>query len=171
MAENTHERLIRYLQDAHATELGIMNALEGMFDDALDPEVSTVFNNHIALTRTQAERLEARLKELGESPSGGKGMMNSLLGKVSDMVNAAHDEYDKSTQNLIKAYSTEHLERGMYESMAAYADAIGDTTTAQLARELQAEEEATAELIFPLIQTRARAALAGAEGTGGAYTA
>jgi ferritin-like metal-binding protein YciE len=171
MAESTRDRLIRYLQDAHAAEIGIEEVLSGFVDDASDPDVRDLFESHRAETKTQADRLEARLHALGEKPSSGKGFMNSLLAKMSEIMHAAHDEYDKNTQNLIKAYSTEHLERGMYESLAAYAEVIGDLETATLARNIQAEEEATAEKIWPHIQGYAKTAILGAEDTrGGAYT-
>ena len=35
----------------------------------------------------------------------------------------------------------------MYESLAAYADAVGDTQTAQLARQIQAEEKEAADKV------------------------
>jgi ferritin-like metal-binding protein YciE len=174
MAENVKERLVRYLQDAHAAETGIEDVLEGFIDDTDDPQIKALFQQHRMETRSQAERLEARLNALGASPSGGKGFLNMIMAKMSELMHGAHDEYDKNTQNLIKAYATEHLERGMYESMIAYATAIGDEATVALARQIQAEEEATAQKLFPLIQAYAKTALAGTEGlqgSGGAYTA
>jgi len=171
MAENVKERIVRYLQDAHAAETGIDDVLDGFINDTDDPNIKAIFQQHKVETRSQAERLEARLRALGETPSGGKGFLNMIMAKMSELMHGAHDEYDKNTQNLIKAYATEHLERGMYESLYAYASAVGDQETAQLARQIQAEEEATAQKLFPLIQQYAKTALAGTEGTGGAYTA
>jgi ferritin-like metal-binding protein YciE len=89
---------------------------------------------------------------MGSEPSGGKGFFNSLMAKVSDMMQASHDEYDKVTQNLIKAYATEHLEQGMYSSLIAYAEACGDEETALLAEEIMSEEEEAALKIFPMIE-------------------
>lgn len=150
--EQNVERLIRYLQDAHAAEVGIKKMLEGFIDDADEPEMQAAFREHIQMTDTQAARIEQRLRDLGEEPSGGKGFFNGLMAKVSELMHGAHDDYDKATQNLIKAYATEHLEVGMYESLAAYSEAIGDQTTAELAREIQQQEEQTAQRLFPMIQ-------------------
>jgi ferritin-like metal-binding protein YciE len=172
MAENVKERLVRYLQDAHAAETGIEEVLDGFIDDTDDPQIKSLFQQHRLETQSQAQRLEMRLNQLGDKPSGGKGFLNMIMGKVSELMHGAHDEYDKNTQNLIKAYATEHLERGMYESLYAYASSVGDTETANLARQIQAEEEATAQKLFPLIQQYAKTALAGTERfDGGAYTA
>lgn len=160
MSEDVKHRTIRYLQDAHAAETGIDEVLKGFIDDTDDPTIKAVFTEHAALTRNQAQRIEARLRALGGEPSGGKGFFNMLAAKASEIMHGAHDEYDKNTQNLIKAYSTEHLERGMYESLIAWSTAIGDTETAELGRQIQAEEVATAEKLFPLIQQYAQTALA-----------
>jgi ferritin-like metal-binding protein YciE len=158
--ENAKERIIRYLQDAHAAETGIEQALESFAKDTQDPTIRALFEDHLLMTKSQARRLEDRLNLLNAAPSTTKGFMNSLMAKMSEVLHGAHDQYDKDTQNLIKAYATEHLERGMYEALYSYATAVGDTDTARLAREIQMEEEMTAERIFPLIESYAQTALA-----------
>lgn len=168
MAEDVKHRTIRYLQDAHAAETGIDDVLKGFIDDTDDPNVKALFAEHAAETRAQAQRLEARLHALGGDTSGGKSFLNTIMAKASELLQGAHDEYDKNTQNLIKAYATEHLERGMYESLIVWSETIGDTETAQLARDIQAEEERTAQKLFPLIQQYARTALANTNVAGSA---
>jgi ferritin-like metal-binding protein YciE len=150
--ETSRERLIRYLQDAHAAETGVEDALEGFIAECNDPDIQELFKDHLLLTVSQKRRLEDRIRLLGSSPSTGKGFLNSLMAKASEFIQGAHDEYDRNTQNLMKAYATEHLERAMYEALYAYATAVGDTDTARLAREIQLEEEMTAEKLFPLIE-------------------
>ena len=172
MAENVRERLVRYLQDAHAAETGIEDILDGFINDTDDLNIRSIFQQNRLETQGQAARLESRLNALGEKPSGGKGFLNMLMAKLSEVMHGAHDEYDKNTQNLIKAYTSAHLERAMYESLIAYATVIGDQETATLARQIQAEDEAAAQRMFPLIESYAKTALAGTEGfTSSAYTA
>lgn len=150
--EDPRERLIRYIQDAHAAEVGIAEMLEGFVDDTDHQTLRSLFQEHISVTKMQATRLEQRLNAMGEKASGGKGFFNSLMAKVGEIMHGAHDEYDKNTQNLIKAYATEHLERGMYTSLIAYAEACGDVETARLAQEILKEEEQAAQRLFPLIE-------------------
>lgn len=174
MAEDARERIIRYLQDAHAAEVGIKKMLEGFVNDSDDVTLRSAFQEHITLTQSQADRLEMRLRDFNETPSGGKGFFNSLMAKVSELMHGAHDEYDSATQNLIKAYATEHLEVGMYESLIAFANAVGDSETAMLARQIQQEEQQTANILWPLISQLAMAtvnATSPGDGTGRAYTA
>jgi len=80
-----------------------------------------------------------------------KDAFNSALAKGHRIANAFHDQADKDTQDVIKAYTATYLEIGAYTSMAAYARAIGDMETAQLADTLIDEERRSAERLQPLI--------------------
>ncbi len=159
MAETPQGRLIRYIQDAHAAEVGAVTVMNDFIKETDNPQVKALFQQHVVETQSQAQRLEARLTQLGSGTSDGKGLLNKMLGKGSDLLQSFHDEYDKTTQDLIKGYATENLEMGMYSSLASYAEAIGDTQTAQLALEILAEEKATAEKLFPMIAITAKAAV------------
>ena len=161
--EDSRERLLRYLNDCWAAEKALVDTLKEMAEDSNDPQVRTLFQEHSQITWQQEESLEARIRALGEEPSRGKGWVNSLMGKVADLFNAGHDEYDKTTQNLIQAYATENLEIAMYESLASYSDAIGDTETAALARQIQQQERQTAERLWPHVQRCAARAVAATE--------
>ena len=151
MAENSQERLLRYLTDAHAAEEGGLSSLKDISAEALDPDVKAAAENHISVTQSQADRLEARIHALGGTRAHGKSLLNSIIGKGSDMLNVFHDKEDKQTQDIIKAYALENFEVGMYTSLKAYADAIGDAETEQLAETLINEEQLAAERFLRLI--------------------
>jgi ferritin-like metal-binding protein YciE len=150
--ESTQDRLIRYLDDAWAVEKALVSALNDMADEVNDPQVRALFQEHRQVTHDQEERLEARIRALGKEPSGGKGFFNQMVAKIGDVLHAAHDEYDKTAQDLMKAYATENFECAMYQSLASYATAIGDTETAQLARQHLQQEKEAADRVWPLIQ-------------------
>lgn len=155
--EERNERLIRYLQDAHAAEVGAMKILEDSADDAeASPEVQALFREHRTITENQAARLEQRLEQLGSDKSATKGFFNTVMAKVADWMDSAHDDEDKTVLCVVKGYALENLEMGMYESLACYSESIGDTATASLARSLQAEERQSAEKLWPHIAKCAR---------------
>ena len=155
--EAPNDRLIRYLQDAHAAEVGVIEMLEQFVNDSECKDIPRMlFREHLATTRTQVDRLSDRLRELGASPNDSKGFFTSLLAKSGQVVNLIQDEYDRSTQNLIKAYATEHFEQGMYASIIAYAESCGDEETAIMCEEILSEEEEAALKIFPLIEVSAQ---------------
>lgn len=155
MAQDTRERLIRYLGDAWAVEKSLVDMLRDMADEVNDPRVQTLFQEHSVVTHEQEERLQARIRALGEEPAGGKGLLNRVMAKVGDAMQGAHDDYDKTAQNLMKAYATENFECAMYASLESYARSIGDTETAELARIHMQQEREAAESVWNLISPAA----------------
>ncbi|GEM_PF-792917 len=164
MAEDVKHRTLRYLQDAHAAQVGIEEALGSYKEDTDDAGLKALFDGLATQTRSQAQRIEAQIKALGGDTSGGKNFFNSILAKASELMNSGHDDYDKNTQNLIKAYTAAHGNRGLYESLIAWSTAIGDAQSTELGRQLQQENVSSAEQIFPHIARYAQTALAGTVG-------
>ena len=159
MAEDVKEQLLRYLSDAHAAEVGGLTSLKDLVEGTSDANVRQVVADHVTVTQSQIERLEARIEALGGGRSEGKGLLNTIIGKGTDLLNIFHSIEDKQTQDLIKTYSLEHFEVGMYMSIEAYADAIGDTETARMATAFIAEEQMAAERVSRLIPEVATSAL------------
>ena len=159
MAEDVKKQLLRYLNDAHAAEVGGISSLKDIAAEATDADVRTAITEHIAVSQSQADRLEARIHALGGDKAAGKSLVNSIIGKGSDLLNMFHDKEDKQTQDLIKAYSLEHFEIGLYTSLKAFSDAIGDHETAQLADTIMGEEQLAAERLLRLIPQVAKLAV------------
>lgn len=159
MAEDAKARLLRYLSDAHAAEEGGLSSLHDIAAEANDPDVRAAAAEHGTVTRSQADRLEARIHALGGGKVAGKSLVNTIIGKGSDLLNIFHDQEDKQTQDLIKAYALENFEVGMYTSLRAYANAIGDAETAYLAETLMHEEQLAGERFLRLIPQAAVAAV------------
>jgi ferritin-like metal-binding protein YciE len=157
--EDVKERMLRYLTDAYAVEDGGIKALRGISEETDIAEMKVAIDEHIAVSETQMTRLSQRIGQLGGDVSKAKSMMNTLIGKASELVNAFHDKEDKLTQDLIKAYALEHFEVGMYTSMRAFADEVGDHDTAQMADAIVAEEQLAAERMLRLIPQIAKAAI------------
>jgi len=160
LAETAKERVLRYLTDAHAAEEGGLASLKDLAAEATHPDVRSVVTEHISVTQSQLDRLEARITALGGKPSGGKSALNTLAAKGSGLLNAFHDQEDKLTQDVIKAFSLEYFEVGVYTSLKAYSSAVGDTQTAQLAETIISEERQAGEKMERLIPLVAVSAVA-----------
>jgi len=165
MAENVKEQLLRYLTDAYAAETGGLASLKDLEASATDADLKQAVADHIAVTQSQADRIEARILALGGQKSAPKSIVDQVIGKASHLVNALHSQEDKQTQDTIKAYSLEHFEVGTYLSLEAFANAIGDAQTAQLAKTIMGEEQMAAERLQRLIPQLSVKAIANATGT------
>jgi ferritin-like metal-binding protein YciE len=158
LTENSLDRLRRYIDDAIALEASSLSGLRDMAGEATDPRDTALFEEHIQQTERQKERLEARLTALGGSSNKLKDVMNTIGVAATNLLHLGKDTHDKATRNLIQAYSMESLEIATYEALQAAANAIGDTETASLAWDIQAEEEAAARKVFARIAENSRIA-------------
>jgi ferritin-like metal-binding protein YciE len=149
--DTQQDRLVHYLDDAWALEKALVSMLEDMADEVNDPEIRSLFEEHRATTHRHEEDLEARIRALGKEPSKLKGVANRVIAKLGDVIHSAHDDYDKTAQHLMEAFAAEHLEMAMYESLASYAEAIGDEETAKLARDHFEDEEEAADKVWQMI--------------------
>ena len=168
MAEDVKEQMLRYLNDAYAAEVGGMASLKDLAAETTNSELRQAVEQHITVTQSQADRLTARILALGGDKSEPKGILNEVLAKTSGILNAFHNKDDKQTQDTIKAYAFEHFEIGAYTSMKAYADAIGDHETAQLAETIIGEEQLAAERLQRMIPQLAVASVNNASGVAAA---
>jgi ferritin-like metal-binding protein YciE len=158
MPQTSNDVIRRYLDDAIAAEKSFETQLQGFAREGGDEEVEAVFAVHAAETRRQYERLTARLEELGGSPSTAKSFLAHIFGLAPKSAQVGHTAEERTTRNLVTAFTVENSEYAMYEALAAVAEAAGDTGTETLAREIQGEEKHTAEKLWRFIPSRAKIA-------------
>lgn len=171
MAETTTDIIKRYLEDAIAAEKSFETQLQGFAKEGDDPVAQAAFQQHALETKRQYERLTARLEALGGSASGIKSVLAHLFGVSPKTAQIGHEKEERTTQNLMMAYAVENSEIAMYEALVTVAEAAGDSQTAALAREIQAEEKATAEKVWKLIASSAVQAFERVTGGGGSSAA
>ena len=155
MAETSNDVIKRYLEDAIAAEKSFETQLQGFSKEGDDEVVKSTFQQHALETRTQYDRLTARLEALGGSTSTAKSILAHIFNLTPKAAQIGHEKEERTTQNLMMAFAVENSECAMYESLAAVAEAAGDTQTASLARQIQAEEKATAEKVWRLLSPAA----------------
>jgi ferritin-like metal-binding protein YciE len=151
MAEDVNDRLNRYLQDAIALEGSLVAGLKDMASEATTPEDAQMFEMHRAQTESQKERLEQCLHARGGHHNKIKEVLNAIGVAATDLLHGGKDAPDKAVRNLMQAYAIENLEVAVYEGLYAAAMAAGDQQTARVAKEIQAEEQATAQKVFARI--------------------
>jgi ferritin-like metal-binding protein YciE len=167
MAESSVDVVKRYLEDAIAAEKSFETQLEAFSKEGDNTAAKSAFEQHARETRTQYERLTARLEALGGSPSGAKSLLAHVFGMSPKAAQIGHEKEERTTQNLMMAFAVENSEMAMYEALAAVAEAAGDSETVSLARSIQAQEKATAEKVWSLLPSAASEAFERLTGTAG----
>jgi ferritin-like metal-binding protein YciE len=139
------QKLIDYVEDAHALEQNVSTMLDSMIATTDDPEIEQMLKHHKEETERQEERLRERLEALGAGTSTRKQAQTvaaALVKGAADVVRG-----DQAGKNARDAYTTEHMEIAAYQLLERLAEKAGDSETAEVARQNRAEEEAMAKKI------------------------
>ena len=140
--EDMMEQLRKYLADAHAIEAQAITLLEKGPELASDPELPSLFDEHLVETRDQQELVDARLDALGGSPSKLKDLAMKAGAINWGSFFAAHP--DTPGKLVAFAYAFEHLEIAGYEQLRRVAEVAGDGETADVAARILEQERAAA---------------------------
>ncbi len=145
MAEKLQEKLIDYLEDAHAMEQNVRQMLDSMVSTTKDDQILQELEHHKIETERHEQLLRDRLQAHGRDPSLRKQtqtMAGALLKGVTDQVRG-----DKPGKNARDGFVTEHMEIAAYELLERLAQRAGDEETAEAARQIRRDEEAMAQKI------------------------
>jgi ferritin-like metal-binding protein YciE len=155
VSETSAEVIRRYLQDAIADAKNTEIHLYKFAEESRESEAKQLFQQLSLKAKTQHERLAARLAKLGGSSSIIHGLVSQLLGLGSKTSQVAHGTVDRTMQNLVAAFATEHGQVAVCEAIANMADAASDYDTAVLARTIRDEAIASAQKIWRLLPSEA----------------
>jgi ferritin-like metal-binding protein YciE len=143
--DKLQQKLIDYIEDAHALEQNVFRMLDSMISTTDDPEISEMLRHHKQETERQEQRLRERLDALGAGTSTRKQaqtIATALMKGAADQVRG-----DQAGKNARDGYVTEHMEIAAYQLLERLAERAGDTETAEVARQNRAEEEEMARKI------------------------
>jgi ferritin-like metal-binding protein YciE len=139
------EKLVEYIQDAHAMETSVRSLLDSMIASTDDEEIRRALEEHKMETERHERLLKERLQALGAEPSTRKEaqtLVGTLMKGVVDQVRS-----DKAGKNARDAYVAEHMEIAAYELLERLARRLGDGPTGDVARSNRADEEKMAKTI------------------------
>jgi ferritin-like metal-binding protein YciE len=154
---NAKQKIVQYLEEAHATEVGLVRVLQSQIAMTPRGTYRTALERHLRETREHARRIETRLGELdhgGNPIQAGIGLAETViaqalaLGKTPlDLVRGTGGE-EKVLKNAKDAAATEALEIATYTAIEQLASEAGDQETARLAALIRADEERMLERIL-----------------------
>ncbi|WP_372622741.1 ferritin-like domain-containing protein [Falsiroseomonas sp.] len=153
MAEDFKSLLGELLQDTYSAETQLLEALPEMAGAASTPSLRKAFEEHLAVTQRQVERLEKVAEMIGCDPDGEDcEAMEGLIAEAEEIMDE-HDEGPVRDAALIAAaQKVEHYEIAAYGTLTAMAKACGMKEAAALLAETLKEEKDTDEALTELAE-------------------
>ena len=139
------EKLVDYLQDAHAMEQNVLCMLDSMVSMTNHEATLNRLLEHRKETQRHERLLKERLQELNENRSlvaDTAVIAETLLKAVTDRLRS-----DRPARNARDAYIAAHTQIAAYELLERLAARLGDAETAHIARTIRHDEEKMAAWI------------------------
>jgi ferritin-like metal-binding protein YciE len=145
VANPVKEKLIDYLQDAHALERNVLAMLGALITSSGDPEVRDRLRRHVDETDRHIKIVNDRLRACGASRS----RIADAAAVAPAVLKGLFDQVRPDRQGKVgrDAYITEHVEIAAYSLLERLAERAGDHETAQAASFIRSEEEEMADWI------------------------
>jgi ferritin-like metal-binding protein YciE len=145
------QKIVQYLNEAHGSEQALTRQLQAQIAMTPKGRYRNGLETHLDQTRRHAERLEDRLRELGQGGNNpiqvGIGAVQSVLGQMValtktpfDLVRGSGGE-EKVLKNAKDSCAAEALEMATYTALAQLARTTGDGETERLAKSIMADEQ------------------------------
>jgi ferritin-like metal-binding protein YciE len=144
--DKLRQKLVEYIEDAHAMEQNVSTMLDSMISTTDDPEITEMLRHHKQETERQEQRLRERLDALGAGTSSARKQAQTV---ATALMKGAADQVrgDQAGKNARDGFTTEHMEIAAYQLLERLAERAGDRETAEVARQNRAEEEEMARKI------------------------
>jgi ferritin-like metal-binding protein YciE len=147
-ANSLQELYLGELRDLYDAENQIIKALPKMISKASSEELKEALNEHLEVTRQQAERLEQIFENMGEKAKAQKCKgMAGVIAEGNEMLKEAEDEDVRDAAIIASAQKVEHYEMSGYGTVRTWASLLGEQEAAELLEEtLNEEKEADQKL-------------------------
>lgn len=147
-ANSLQELFIGEIRDLYDAEHQIIKALPKMISKASSEELKDALNEHLDVTRQQAERLEQIFEQMGQKARAQKCKgIEGVIKEGSELLGEVDDEDVRDAAIIASAQKVEHYEMAAYGTVRTWANLLGQEEAARLLEEtLNEEKEADQKL-------------------------
>lgn len=154
------QKIVQYLAEARASELALVRVLQSQLSMTPDGAYRDALDDHLAETRSHAQRISVRLRELGWASNpllAALGTAEVAAGQVIALAKTPLDLLrgtsvaEKVLKNAKDTCATEALEIATYTALERLAESSGDVRTSSLAADIRADEQHMLERVRLLL--------------------
>lgn len=149
--KNLSDAFYDELRDLLSAEKQLLKALPKMAKKATSEELKAGFEEHLAQTEKQVERLEQVFEEIGKAPKAKK--CEAMAGLIEEASSMMEEEAEPDVMDAVLiscAQKVEHYEIASYGTLCTWAKVLGLKQAKELLGDTLNEEEETDKLLTQL---------------------
>src|SRR3954470_5086417 len=151
--KNLQDLFVDQLKDVHNAEKQLLKALPRMARAAGAASLRQAFEDHLAVTKQQVERLDSVFEQVGARPGRKRcAAMEGLVQEGQELIEQAPPPGVLDAGLIAAAQRAEHYEIAAYGTLRSYARALGHKDAVKLLEQTLREEEATDQLLSELAE-------------------
>ena len=136
------ELYVEQLKDLYDAEHQIIKALPKMIEKAESEELKDALNEHLEVTKQQANRIEKVFSDMGEKVKAEKCKgMQGVIAEGDDLIGDIDDPGVRDAAIIAAAQRVEHYEMAGYGTARTYAEQLGEDEAADLLQQTLNEEK------------------------------
>jgi ferritin-like metal-binding protein YciE len=154
-------KLVQWLNEAYAKEAELEADLTAHIALTQKDAYKKRLRKHLTETRDHKRKVSARIKKVGGTPTAGASIpgvpeavgevagkaVAAVKGQVGTARAAVTNQAETHLRNAQEELREEHVEIAIYKRIEAFATAVGDRDTAQLAKAIRRDEERMAKFL------------------------
>ena len=161
--DTLHDLLVYELRDLHDAEQQLLDALPLLAQEAQNPQLRKLFEQHLVETRGQLQRLARLFSALGTTPAGKPCQgMRGLVAETRETIQEKADPRVLDAALIVAAQKIEHYEIAGYGSARTFARRLGYTEAARILDQTLGEETAMDEKLSRAAEIRVNTGAAAA---------
>src|SRR3954470_19637872 len=151
--KNLQDLFVDQLKDVHNAEKQLLKALPRMARAAGAASLRQAFEDHLAVTKQQVERLDSVFEQVGARPGRKRcAAMEGLVQEGQELIEQAPPPAVLDAGLIAAAQRAEHYEIAAYGTLRSYARTLGHQEAVKLLEQTLKEEEATDKLLSELAE-------------------
>lgn len=143
------------MQDVYYAEKQLLKTLKKMGKKATSEELQTAFNDHMAETQGQIERLDEAFAMFGKKAKGKK--CDAILGIIAEgdeVIEEVEEDHVLDAGLIGAAQAAEHYEIARYGTLIAWAKQLGKPQIARLLKQTLEEEKKADALLSRIAEAQ-----------------
>jgi ferritin-like metal-binding protein YciE len=145
------ELYVEQLKDLYDAEHQIIKALPKLVEKAESEELKDALNEHLEVTKEQANRIEKIFSNMGDKAKAEKCKgMQGVIAEGDDLIGDIDDPGVRDAAIIAAAQRVEHYEMAGYGTARTYANQLGEDEAADLLQQTLDEEKEADEKLTQL---------------------